>query len=151
MRDSYRHTQVGYVMIAALGLLGLGLAVVAFMSGAKLLLVPTGAVLLCVLLFSTLTTVVQGSRLTCFFGPGLIRRHIRLEDVAAVSVVHDRWFYGWGLRPIPGGWLWNVSGFDAVEVRFVDGKRFRIGTDRPNELCNVLSTAARTAAVAPRD
>jgi len=151
MGVSYRHTQVGYVMIAACGVLAIGLAAVAYISGAKLLLVLTVVLLLCVLLFPSLTTVVQGNRLTCFFGSGLIRRHIPLEDVTAVTVVQNRWFYGWGLRLIPGGWLWNVSGFDAVELQLVDGKRFRIGTDRPNELCNALTTAARTAAVAPRD
>lgn len=151
MNVSYRHTQVGYVMIAALGILALSLAVFAFMSGATLLLLTIVVLLLCLLLFPTLTTVVEGDRLTCFFGSGLIRRDIPLEEVAAVSVVRNRWFYGWGLRLIPGGSLWNVSGFDAVELQLVDGKRFRIGTDEPNELCRALSTAVRASAGAPRD
>jgi hypothetical protein len=146
MGVSYRHTQVGYLMIAVLGILALGVAVVAFMTGAKLILVTLGAILLCVLLFPTLTTVVQGNQVTCFFGSGLIQRTIVLDEVAAVSVVQNPWFYGWGLRLIPGGSLWSVSGFDAVEVRLVDGKRFRIGTDEPHELCSALATATKPIA-----
>lgn len=148
MAVSYRHTQVGYLMIAALGILALSLAVVAFTSDAKLLLLTLVVVLLCLSLFSTLTTVVQGSRLTCFFSCGLIRRSILLDEVAAVSVVRNPWFYGWGLRLIPGGSLWSVSGFDAVEVKLVDGKRFRIGTDEPHELCSALATATKASAAA---
>ena len=43
--------------------------------------------------------------------------------------VRNSALYGWGLRWIPGGTLWNVWGRDAVEVGLVSGKRFRIGTD----------------------
>ncbi len=46
------------------------------------------------------------------------------------------WYYGWGIR----GWLWpkmwiyNVSGFDAVEIKLKNGKMYRIGTDEPKKL-----------------
>ena len=35
-------------------------------------------------------------------------------------------------------WLWNVSGFRAVELVFKDGKRFRIGTDEPESLIRAI-------------
>jgi hypothetical protein len=31
-------------------------------------------------------------------------------------------------------WIYNVSGFDAVELRMTDGRMYRIGTDEPHEL-----------------
>jgi len=34
----------------------------------------------------------------------------------------------------PHGWLYNVSGLDAVEVTTKSGKKYRIGTDVPAEL-----------------
>ena len=34
----------------------------------------------------------------------------------------------------PHGVLYNVSGFDAVEIKLRTGKKFRIGTDVPQEL-----------------
>ena len=93
------------------------------------------------MLFPTLTVVVERDRVRCFFGVGLIRRELRVSDIVAVSVVRNPWSYGWGLRLIPGGWLWNVSGLDAVELRLHDGKLFRIGTDEPNALHDAITTA----------
>ena len=31
-------------------------------------------------------------------------------------------------------WIYNVSGFDAVEIILKNGKIYRIGTDVPSEL-----------------
>jgi hypothetical protein len=40
---------------------------------------------------------------------------------------------------IPGqGWLWNVSGIDAVELTMKNGDRFRIGTDEPEKLVTAI-------------
>ncbi len=52
---------------------------------------------------------------------------------------HNRWYYGWGIRLTPQGWLWNVAGLDAVELTFSNGKKFRIGTDEPGKLLEALS------------
>jgi len=144
MTFSYRHTQIGYLMIAVLaaGVLGLA-ASVAFGGGPRVLVVVSAILGLCLLLFPTLTAVVQRDRLRCFFGLGLIGREIPVTEIVAVSVVRNPWTYGWGLRLIPGGWLWNVSGFDAVELRLNDGKLFRIGTDEPDALHAAITSAVR--------
>jgi hypothetical protein len=140
----YRHTQVGYLMISVLGLCAVGLWLsVAFGSAPNVMGVAVAVLALCLLLFPTLTAVVLRDRLQCFFGIGLIRREIALRDIAAVSVVRNPWIYGWGLRLIPGGWLWNVSGLDAVELRLHSGKLFRIGTDEPDVLRDAIATALR--------
>lgn len=144
MNVSYRHTQVGYLMIAVLSAGVLGLAAALAVGGGPKALVAVVAVLaLCLALFPTLTAVVQSDRLQCFFGFGLIRREIPVSEIRAVSVVRNPWMYGWGLRLIPGGWLWNVSGFDAVELRLQSGKRFRIGTDEPVALHAAITNALR--------
>ncbi len=145
MNVSYRHTQVGYLMI---GLLLAGAASISaslvFGNGPHALLVPVAILGLCLLLFPTLTSVVQGDKLLCFFGLGLIRREIPVRDILSVSVVHNPWNYGLGLRLIPGGWLWNVSAGDAVELRLRDGRCFRIGTDEPGVLREAIANASRT-------
>jgi hypothetical protein len=145
MNVSYRHTQVGYSMIAIL-VLGAAFmsASLVFCNGPHALVFAVGVLGLCLLLFPTLTAVVQGDRLCCFFGVGLIRRQIPVRDILSVSVVRNPWIYGWGLRSIPGGWLWNVSGADAVELRLRDGKRFRIGTDEATVLREAIANASRT-------
>jgi len=144
MNVSYRHTQVGYFLIGALGA-GAALisASLVFGNGPHALVFAVGGLGLCLLLFPTLTAVVQGDTLCCFFGLGLIRRQIPVREILSVSVVKNPWIYGWGLRSIPGGWLWNVSGSEAVELRLRDGKRFRIGTDEASVLREAIANASR--------
>jgi hypothetical protein len=145
MTFSYRHTQIGYLMIAALavGIVGIS-ASLAFGSGPKALGAVIAILVLCLALFPTLTVVVQPDRVRCFFGFGLIRREILVTEIVTVSVVRNPWTYGWGLRLIPGGWLWNVSGLDAVELQLRDGKLFRIGTDEPSALRAAIARQRET-------
>jgi hypothetical protein len=95
--------------------------------------------LLLVLLFSSALTVsVSTELIECRFGPGLVRRRIHPGRVKAAQTVRNKWYYGWGIRLIPQGWLWNVAGLDAVEPTLIDGKRFRIGTDEPQTLLDAI-------------
>ena len=34
--------------------------------------------------------------------------------------------------------VWNISGLDAVELTYHNGKKFRIGTDEPEALLEAL-------------
>jgi hypothetical protein len=144
MRPFYRHTHIGYLLIAflAAGVVGLS-ASHALARDPQVLSVAVAILGLCLLLFPTLTVVVEGHRVRCFFGLGLIRRRVPVSEILAVSTVRNPWTYGWGLRLIPGGWLWNVSGFDAVELRLQNGKVFRIGTDEPVALHAAIASAMR--------
>lgn len=138
----YRHTQLGYVLV-----FGLLASIVGVSIGFRQAHVPTVFMLglllpaACALIFPTLTTDVTHARILCFFGVGLVRREIALREIAAASVVRNSWATGWGLRKIPGGWLWNVSGLDAVELTLRDGKRFQIGTDEPQALYAAITKA----------
>ena len=95
-------------------------------------------------LVSTLTTVVADGVLDVFFGPGLIRRRVPLHRIREVRVVTTPWYYGWGIRWTPSGWLWNVSGLDGVELEFDDGHCFRIGSDEPDKLAEGLRREMRS-------
>ncbi len=75
------------------------------------------------------------------FGLGWPAKSIALDEVVSVELVENRWFYGFGVRMTPHGWMWNVSGFKAVELTFTDGKRFRIGSDEPDELRDAIRSA----------
>jgi hypothetical protein len=136
----YRHTQFGWVVFGSMlaaALIALGAA---WWTGEARLVVPLLAVLLGVVsaLFGSLTIRVSDGWLECRFGVGLIRRRIKLTDIRGVQVVRNRWWYGWGIRLTPHGWLWNVSGLDAVELTLANGKKFRVGTDEPEHLRETL-------------
>ena len=91
-----------------------------------------------VMLFGALTVEVDHVAIRLRFGLGLIRKAFSLTDVASCRVVRNRWWWGWGIRLIPGGWLYNVSGLDAVELVLKNGKTFRIGTDEPRQLAEFI-------------
>lgn len=138
----YRHTQPGIfillVLTGALLMTGLG----AYWSSWSWFLWPFVFLLAAVgYLFHSLTTEIDGSNLACWFGPGLIRRRFNLSDIASAQPVRNKWYYGFGIRYTPHGWLFNVSGLSAVELVFTDGDRFRIGTDRPEELAEAIAKA----------
>jgi hypothetical protein len=97
-----------------------------------------GLLVILAALFASLTLCIRDGCLECSFGVGLIRQRIRLMDVRDVQPVRNRWWYGWGIRLTPHGWLWNVSGLDAVELTFANGRKFRVGSDEPNQLVAAL-------------
>jgi hypothetical protein len=95
-----------------------------------------GAVLL--FLFHGFTVTVTEKVIHLKFGIGLIQRTIFREKIASVAHVRNSFWYGFGIRLTPHGWMWNISGLDAVEITYLNGRRFRIGTDDPAGLISVL-------------
>jgi hypothetical protein len=84
--------------------------------------------------FPTLTVEGDERGLDVWFGPGVARRRIPWRDIRAARPVRNSWLAGWGIRWIGSGWMYNVSGLDAVELSLASGRRFRIGTDDPRGL-----------------
>jgi hypothetical protein len=145
MAAIYRHTQFGGWTLGVVAV-AMATAVWAGLWGTSplppVLLVLGGCLLA---LFASLTVVVGDQVLEVSFGPGVIRRRIPLSSIREVRVVHSPWYYGWGIRLTPGGWLWNASGSRGVELHFDNGRRFRIGTDEPDRLANVLIARTRAS------
>src|SRR3989344_3887675 len=107
----YKHTQRGYLIYFALFFVILLFGIV--LSQTEFNIAILAFMFLIVLLlasFSTLNVSVDES-------------YLRIN-------------FGWGIR----FWFWprmciyNVSGFDAVEIKLKDNRIFRIGTDEPREL-----------------
>lgn len=144
---NYRHTQMGWVVAVVLlvALLGTSLAVMAA-DGSFSAIAPLALLLVVAALFVSLTTEVDEEALRLRFGIGLVRRTIRLADIASWRRVRNPWYYGWGVRNYGRGLLYNVAGFDAVEVHLRSGFQLRVGTNDPDGLCAAL--AARLGAPA---
>jgi hypothetical protein len=90
-------------------------------------------------LFITLTVKISGNSVKLSFGVGIIQREFPLDQVKSIKEVNYPWWYGWGLRIIPGGRLYNVSGTTAVELKMNDDKVVMIGTDEPDKLYYALN------------
>jgi len=135
MISNYHHTQIGYLTIIALAIILLFSALLMAVAGIHWIAIVVLAILaICLVLFATLTVVIEGDILEIRFGPGIIRKKFLLKEIESCQVVRNPWYYGWGIRLTPHGWLYNVSGFYAVEIKMKAGKKYRIGSDVPNEL-----------------
>jgi hypothetical protein len=91
-------------------------------------------------------------RLTVTVGKGVVEarfllgwpvRRIDLRGVVDAEPVRNRWYLGWGIRWVPNGWMFNVGGLDAVELRMRSGRVFRIGTDDPDGLLEAIRSEQR--------
>ncbi len=141
----YEHSQrsfywvaVGAFILAVAGIpVALGEPIDAL--GTLALVLFTAIITLLVAAFARLTTTVTRDEVVVRFTWGWPRRVIQRHDILAHQPVRNRWIYGWGVRWIPRGMLWNVWGLDAVELMLGNGRRFRIGTDDPTGLDAALT------------
>ena len=153
---TYKHTQIGYLMLVVT------LAVLVFFtwaqitaraeppsvnSGTNFAITSIMALILFVLVsFTTLTTSTDKNFLRIKFGYGIFARKFALNQIASVKSVKNHWYYGWGVKVWfwPYMWIYNVSGFDAVEIIMRNGKIYRVGTDTPRELEVAIKQAMNT-------
>jgi|SRR5271169_3644923 len=56
--------------------------------------------------FSSLTVEVSTKELSWFFGPGLWRKTIERDEIVSAVQVRHKWWWGWGIRLTPRGWLY---------------------------------------------
>jgi hypothetical protein len=141
----YRHSQAGTLTRWSLGC-GVALVALALLGNPAqppIALVVLAILLSCLLVFHSLTISVSADAVVMAFGPGWIRRSVPLSSIRAVRPVQNPWWYGWGIRMTPHGWLWNVSGLQAIELELHDGSRLRIGTDEPQRLQAAIEQAKR--------
>jgi len=96
--------------------------------------------LVCLLIFYKLTIEIDDTHLSFRLGTGLINKKYALKDIESCVPVKNSAIYGVGIRMIPDGWLYNVSGQYAVELAFKNKKsKIRIGTDKPEEVAETIN------------
>ena len=150
---SYKHTQIGYLVLIVTFVVFIFFAWLYLIASAEPPSVDSGtnfavtAVMVLILFilasFSTLTVTIDEQYLRIKFGYGIFRKKLALGEIASVKQVKNHWYYGWGIRLWfwPYMWIYNVSGFDAVEIVMRNGKIYRIGTDTPGELEAAINKA----------
>lgn len=140
----YKHTQIGYLLIIALIIplliLFFAMSITEF---TKILPIVFSTLLIALALFYSLTVEIDKTRLIVKFGFGIISKKFILKDIESYHVVKNPWYYGWGIRLTPYGWLYNVSGLSAVEIQMKNGKKYRIGTDKPKSLKQAITQAIK--------
>jgi len=143
---SYKHTQIGYLMLFVLSFLVVffvWLQITAraepssYDSGANFAITAIMALIIFVIAsFVKLSVSIDANYLRIKFGYGVFRKKIAVSDIESTAQVKNHWYFGWGIRLWfwPKMWIFNISGFDAVELRMKNGMIYRIGTDEPVKL-----------------
>jgi hypothetical protein len=137
---TYQHTQRGKLLLVAMSIATLGTLAIGLVSRHALFVAPIMA--LCGWLFHSLTVEIAEGELRWRFGPGLISKRVALDMIVSAQPVRTNVLEGWGIHLSRFGWLYNVSGFDAVAVRMKNGQHFALGTDEPEALCRALQLTA---------
>lgn len=144
----YRKTQFGWVIFWSIMPLVAFTCVMVIKNKEEMqgmILASVLLLLFALLLFKDLTVSVDDSTISIKFGAGLIKKNILLNEIESCKQIRNKWYLGWGIRLGRGFTLYNVSGFDAIEITFKDGRRkIRIGTGDPEGLLEAINSKIKT-------
>lgn len=138
---TYKHTQRGKLIIIIMSIVSM-ITVIVGLTIARPLLLALPMLAATGWVFHSLTIEIVDGELRWRFGPGLVRKRVSLNEIASAKPVRTNVLEGWGIHWSRFGWLYNVSGYDAVAVRLRSGKRFALGSDEPQILSNILQRNA---------
>ena len=139
----YEHTQIGYLTICALFGAAAFVAITGIVApadrhGLLISAMIEVTLLICAIVFTKLTIKIDDKTLRALLGVGVIRKRVPMAETAGCEPIRIRWWYGWGIHLTPYGWLYNVSGLDAVAISLQDRRKFALGTDDPHGLTTAI-------------
>ena len=140
----YERTQIGHVIIWSLFVAAALFAINAIFGSSphrESLLVVSVVLLITLALFFKLTITINEETLCASFGIGMIRKRVSVAKIVAYEPIRIRWWYGWGIHLTRYGWLYNVSGLDAVAITLRNGRKFALGSDDPHGLAEAIRVA----------
>lgn len=133
---TYQHTQPATIILRIVGATVVIFGIASFFVHS---MIPGVVILLITLwVFRSLTIEISDTELKWYFGSGFPRKKVLLSEIASVETIQTTFKDGWGIHYTRRGWLYNVSGRDAVAITLKDGKRFCLGTDEPEKLAEAL-------------
>ncbi|MBV8074179.1 MAG: hypothetical protein JO140_02030 [Candidatus Eremiobacteraeota bacterium] len=92
-------------------------------------------------LFSSLTIRVTRTQLQWWLGIKPLGMRVALAEIASAAPIKTNVFEGWGIHLTWHGWLWNVAGFNAVQIELRGGTRYALGTPEPEKLTQAIISA----------
>jgi DNA-binding XRE family transcriptional regulator len=143
--QSYKHRQWGYVMLAIMPVIAATILFVNHLSGglipAAFIGVLFGILTIVAVTFSSMTVEVNESEISWYFGPGVLKKSLLLEELGACRKVKNPLWMGFGIHAFGTGWIYNVSGLLGIEIELKGGAFIRLGTNEPNYLLQAIEDA----------
>ncbi len=153
MGEDFRYTQVGILTIIMI-LLAAAFTAFVFDSGLKSTegqdaailkvtgILVAGVFVLALASFYSFTIQIADGKLKFWFGFGVGGKSFPVEGIRSVETVKNPWYYLWGIKSIPGVWLYSIApGGRAIELIFKDNRKIHLGTNRPEEIKRRLDKA----------
>lgn len=145
MKTEYRHTQYGALMFIVFLITGVLIAVVAVAIIAEGRMLAAVIMILGYLLglgmFYSSTIEISEEKLKFWFGIGIVRKTFVLSEIQSSKEVDIPWYYFWGVKSIPGGWLWSIAPGTGVEIVLKNGSLVLLGTNQPEKLKQAVDAA----------
>ena len=154
MDEEYKYTQVGTATIILILLAGAFTAFViinGFRSNTRpvlmgVVLLVVGLFILALASFYAFTIQIVRGKVTIWFGFGVGRKSFAMSDIQSIEMVKTPWYYFWGIKSIPGGWLYSIApGGQALELILIDSSKIHLGTDRAAEIKERIESVMGTA------
>jgi len=153
---SKTYTQFGKFSVAVLLPILVLMVIILVITGFKdivpalVLIFVIVTLLVCLLIFYKLTIEIDDTHIGFILGTGLVKKNYALKDIESCRPVKNSALYGIGIRLIPEGWLYNVSGRFAIELTFKNKKsQIRIGTDKPEEVAEAINKLLNKPGLGP--
>lgn len=154
MDEEYKYTQIGILTIL---MILAAAAITAFMivsgirstedQSATILkvtgLVVVGVFIMALASFYSFTIQISDGKLNFWFGFGIWGKSIPIDEIQSIKIVNNPWYYFWGIKSIPGGWLYSIApGGQAIElITKGNVNKIHLGTNRPEEITRRLDIA----------
>lgn len=136
----YQNKQIGTELLVVMGAAIILVSLMALDKNNEIIWPVIIVIGLISFLFHSLNINVNGNEINWSFGPGFWRKSVKLEAVNSVKVITTKWYYGLGIRYIPSGWLYTVSGTSAIQLELKDGSKINLGTNDPDNLVKAIKS-----------
>ena len=88
--------------------------------------------------FMQLKTEIDQNEIRMRFFP-LVKKRVSWEEIKNAEIVNYGFVGGWGIRlSTKYGTVYNMKGDKGLAIALTDGKKFLIGTQKPEELTAIL-------------
>ena len=92
-----------------------------------------------VMWFTKLETVITEKSIQVKYFP-FVNKTFDIQDIAFMKVIDYGFVGGWGIRLwTQYGTIYNISGSKGLHIQLKNGKRYVIGTQKPEELQKIIA------------
>jgi len=145
MVTEYKHTQVGvvtFIVLLVVGVLIAPMVLSILADGRMAIAILTMSFYILVLaMFLVFTVQISGNKLSFWFGIEGLGKSYSLDEIQSTQEVKNPWYYFWGIKSIPNGWLFAIAPGRGVEIVFKNGKIIRLGSNQPKKLRQAIEDA----------